>query len=319
MKKIYYLEDTKKFWRRHKRAKKHLRKMQTKAAPAEKTRVEKQLREDMVSLKSAKIIPYSFYDDSDFLRQEYVAKEKSASQIAKEINCCHATILRKLKKFNIPTRSRSELSSGTKNPMWGRPSPMRGITGRNHHRWGKKHSVKSRKKISKSLTGKKLLEKTKIKISRAHTGMRHSLESRKKMSEIKLAKRPSDFADMRVENKRIRMSYESREWRKKVFERDDYTCLICKTRGGDLCPHHILPFIDYPQYRFDVGNGLTLCKKDHLILHRKTMWLEIYNSAFDNTRKRKELEKQLKEGYKANAKLDIEISKEFKYVDTEYL
>lgn len=57
-----------------------------------------------------------------------------------------------------------------------------------------------------------------------------------------------------------------REWRKKVFERDDYTCQICKVKGGRLQPDHIKPVALYPKLVFDVNNGRTLC----MPCHRKT-------------------------------------------------
>ena len=67
-------------------------------------------------------------------------------------------------------------------------------------------------------------------------------------------------------NALIRVSIEFQEWRANVFTRDDYTCRDCGKRGGDLQAHHIKPFATYPELRFDVNNGLTLC----LDCHRKT-------------------------------------------------
>ena len=54
------------------------------------------------------------------------------------------------------------------------------------------------------------------------------------------------------------------DWRRKVFERDDYTCRRCFRRGGgDLHAHHIKAFALFPELRYDVTNGLTLCLDCH--------------------------------------------------------
>jgi predicted restriction endonuclease len=60
-----------------------------------------------------------------------------------------------------------------------------------------------------------------------------------------------------------------KEWRKAVFERDDYTCHLCLKRGGTLHAHHVLGFSKHPELRLIVSNGLTLCKPCHLSIHRR--------------------------------------------------
>ena len=58
-----------------------------------------------------------------------------------------------------------------------------------------------------------------------------------------------------------------REWRRKVFERDGYKCVQCGyDEGRILEAHHIKPWSQYPEVRFDITNGMTLCKS----CHRKT-------------------------------------------------
>lgn len=70
-------------------------------------------------------------------------------------------------------------------------------------------------------------------------------------------------------NRIIRASIEYKNWRKKVFERDDYTCQGCDIRGSYLHPHHLISFAKYPEYRFEVWNGQTACKECHENLHKE--------------------------------------------------
>ena len=62
---------------------------------------------------------------------------------------------------------------------------------------------------------------------------------------------------------RIRNSPEMAKWRLNVFERDDFTCQKCGLRGIELEAHHIKPFATFPDLRFEVSNGATVCKECH--------------------------------------------------------
>ncbi len=62
---------------------------------------------------------------------------------------------------------------------------------------------------------------------------------------------------------KIHASLEYRNWRRSVFERDNYTCQFCGERGGNLEAHHIRPFALFTNLRFDVPNGITLCEGCH--------------------------------------------------------
>ena len=79
---------------------------------------------------------------------------------------------------------------------------------------------------------------------------------------------------------KIRNSPRYAEWRKKVFERDEYSCYLCgDNRGGNLNAHHIKLFSGiirkekiktYEQAMecealWDTRNGLTLCESCHTL------------------------------------------------------
>ena len=51
------------------------------------------------------------------------------------------------------------------------------------------------------------------------------------------------------------------DWRNKVFTRDDYTCRNCEKKGGQLIADHIKMWSLYPELRYELSNGQTLCKK----------------------------------------------------------
>lgn len=68
--------------------------------------------------------------------------------------------------------------------------------------------------------------------------------------------------------KTIRKSPEYIAWRTAVYERDNYTCQECGLSPGqgkrvDLNADHIKPFSIYPELRFELDNGRTLCVPCH--------------------------------------------------------
>lgn len=66
------------------------------------------------------------------------------------------------------------------------------------------------------------------------------------------------------------MSREYKEWRQKVFERDEYACRGCgDDTGGNLQAHHIQSYARYPELRYSLENGITLCVKCHKKEHKK--------------------------------------------------
>lgn len=68
--------------------------------------------------------------------------------------------------------------------------------------------------------------------------------------------------------KRSLSTVEYKNWRTSVFERDRYTCQDCGTKKCYIHAHHIKQWKDYPDLRFNINNGLTLCKICHYEHHR---------------------------------------------------
>ena len=85
---------------------------------------------------------------------------------------------------------------------------------------------------------------------------------------MELAKPVIDRNIKLYETRAGRHCCEYNDWRKKVYERDKYTCQICGIKGGKLNAHHIHKYSQYPALRYDIDNGITLCEDCHRKIHK---------------------------------------------------
>ena len=56
-------------------------------------------------------------------------------------------------------------------------------------------------------------------------------------------------------------------WRNNIYTRDNYTCQICNQYGANLNAHHLNGWNAFPEQRFDLDNGVTLCTDCHKEFH----------------------------------------------------
>ena len=55
-------------------------------------------------------------------------------------------------------------------------------------------------------------------------------------------------------------------WRTAVFERDEYACIKCRSnKSGSLEADHIKPWAVFPELRYAIDNGQTLCENCHFL------------------------------------------------------
>lgn len=109
------------------------------------------------------------------------------------------------------------------------------------------------------------------RLSRIKLGGKSSEETRKKQSiSMKSAmvegRHPSWKGGITPINEAIRKSVEYKLWREAVYQRDNFTCRSCGEKeavSGKLNAHHIKPFSLYPELRFAIDNGETLCDECH--------------------------------------------------------
>jgi len=145
-------------------------------------------------------------------------------------------------------------------------------------------SLVARSKTGKANKGKKRTEEFKKKRSEQYSGKGNPFYG-KKHSEETCKKLSAHFQGVGIDewegfsNKaivRLDKSSKMKYWRHAVYERDDYTCILCDKRGGDLNAHHIVKRANREDLIYNVDNGVTLCVR----CHKKTYGRE---EAFETT------------------------------------
>lgn len=62
-------------------------------------------------------------------------------------------------------------------------------------------------------------------------------------------------------------------WRNAVLDRDRYRCRacgrLCRKYEKGLAAHHLASYSAWPDLRFDITNGITLCRSCHMAIHQR--------------------------------------------------
>jgi len=139
----------------------------------------------------------------------------------------------------------SQLKKG--HPYWGNGSSMR----------GKHHTEESKRKISQALKGKHLSEEHKRKISRGNKG-------RKGYWKDKTGENSAHWKGDKCKKRQQRNDSAYIQWVRMVRVRDNNTCqLKDKNCSGYNIVHHIKNWSIYPELKYNINNGITLCQFHH--------------------------------------------------------
>ena len=100
-------------------------------------------------------------------------------------------------------------------------------------------------------------------------GKTHKLEVREKIGLSLLGKYGEQSRRWVSDRTRIKRDTERggqlhRFWSLSVKRRDDWKCRILNSDcEGKVVAHHILGWIDFPELRYEINNGITLCHAHH--------------------------------------------------------
>lgn len=208
-------------------------------------------------------------DFKEWLKVEYTDKQRPIRDIARELyknDKCSSSVLGWLEKFGIETRVRSEAVrlqwvDNEERRQWQAGFIRNKITG------------ETREKIIEKMQTDEYKEKQRISKTGELNGMygvtgdKHPQWNPERTHEQRVAERKTT---------------KDRLWRISVFVRDNYTCQVCgDDKGGNLVSHHLESYHKNEQGRYDIDNGLTLCKTCHFDYHHNHGWKNATKKKFE--------------------------------------
>ena len=190
----------------------------------------------------------------ELLSSLYLQEKKSLKEIAIQLNCSSQTVLNYLKSFGIQRRTVSE-------SLLGREVKWANKIGKSHK--GRSLSSEHKQKISNT--------RLSLNIPSWNKGLTKAENSDRVSYGCKNENHWNWKGGISSEKIKLRQTSEYKLWRKKCFQRDNYSCQDCGLSECYLNVHHIIPFsllVDTNQNLFNLENGITLCKLCHKKRHQ---------------------------------------------------
>lgn len=207
----------------------------------------------------------------NILEELYDKRKLSSVQCGKLLDCSYKIVLARLREYGLHIRTFSEAKIGVSYPT--RKIQIDEKRLKKLYMDEKLNTVKCGKIFDCSyMTIRRRLINLNILIRKSDT-------------EFKKGQRPEGGFNTRFKNGKdhpfwkngitslsnlIRHGLEYKNWRDKIYRKDSFTCQICNKycEKGNIIAHPKKSFTDYPELRFDVDNGITLCRGCHLKIHR---------------------------------------------------
>jgi len=192
----------------------------------------------------------------EFLIENYVNKRLSSDKLAEMVGCERTAILRRLRHHGITVRGSNETKKGarSKNRI---DLPEEEVIAMYMQDYQSAQTVADHYGVSVGPIHRILKEngiKTKpLGKSRNYFG-ENSPNYRHEITDKEREQR----RDMNAQA----------VWREEVYKLDGHRCVKCE-RNGKLNAHHIFSHAYYPEKRWDVNNGATLCVYCHREFHSR--------------------------------------------------
>ena len=184
----------------------------------------------------------------EWLYEQYVVKERTANDIAREVGRDSKRVWEWLRDYGIETRKRG-YGNQEVHFKKGQPSAFKG-----HHHTEEHKEMQRQRRLADGHVPYLVNGKHWLKQEGVHS--------------------PAWKGGVTTERQSV---YASQKWKdavKEVWKRENATCQLCgkhqsEDRGHAFHIHHIYTFAEYPRLRTNPDNLVLLCRDRHLYVHSK--------------------------------------------------